>query len=77
LLLEEYHLLNLPASFTISGMATKVSAEVLKLVRKQLASAGGKARAKKYDEATLSKWGARGGRPKKTKAAPRRKRGGK
>jgi hypothetical protein len=56
-------------------MATKVSAEVMKLVRKQLASAGGKARAKKYDAATLSKWGARGGRPKKSKAAARGKRG--
>jgi hypothetical protein len=53
-------------------MATKVSTEVMKLVRKQLASAGGKARAKKYDAATLSKWGARGGRPKKTKARGKR-----
>jgi hypothetical protein len=31
----------------------------------QLAKKGGKARAKKYDKATLSKWAKKGGRPKK------------
>jgi hypothetical protein len=46
-------------------MIRKVSAEVLKLVCKELASAGGKARAKKYDRATLSKWARMGGRPRK------------
>jgi hypothetical protein len=55
-------------------MIKKVSAEVLKLVRKQLASAGGKARAKKYDRATRVKWAKLGGRPKKkaTKSAAKR-----
>jgi hypothetical protein len=55
----------MPASFNISRMVKKVSAEVLKLARKQLASKGGKARAKKYDSGTLSKWAKLGGRPRK------------
>ena len=33
----------------------------------ELGSKGGKARAAKYDKATLSKWAKRGGRPKKAK----------
>jgi hypothetical protein len=59
-------------------MVRKVGAEVLKLVRRQLASAGGKARAMKYDRATLSKWAKLGGRPKKKTqgASARGKRGG-
>ena len=32
---------------------------------KLLGRAGGHARAKKYDKATLSKWGRKGGRPRK------------
>jgi general stress protein YciG len=38
-----------------------------KIIREFLAEAGrkgGKARAKKYDKATLSKWAKKGGRPK-------------
>jgi general stress protein YciG len=36
----------------------------------QIAKKGGKARAEKYDKATLSKWARKGGRPpKKTKGA--------
>ena len=31
----------------------------------QIGSKGGKTRAKKYDKATLSKWGNKGGRPRK------------
>lgn len=46
-------------------MAIKIAAEIKKLLRKQFASSGGKARAKKYDHATLSKWAKRGGRPRK------------
>jgi hypothetical protein len=46
-------------------MAVKVTPELRKLIRKELASAGGKARAEKYDHATLSKWAKRGGRPRK------------
>jgi general stress protein YciG len=41
-----------------------------KMVREYLASIGrkgGKARATKYDKATLSKWAKKGGRPKKGK----------
>jgi general stress protein YciG len=40
----------------------------LKIVKEFLANAGrkgGKARAAKHDKATLSKWGKKGGRPKK------------
>ena len=44
--------------------ALKITPEVRKFY-KQLASEGGKARAKKYDHATLSEWAKRGGRPKK------------
>jgi hypothetical protein len=49
-------------------MVMKITAEMRQLIRKELASAGGKARAKKYDHATLSKWAKRGGRPRKTKS---------
>jgi hypothetical protein len=45
-------------------MGLKITREVRKFY-KQLASEGGKARAKKYDHATLSEWAKRGGRPKK------------
>lgn len=58
-------------------MARQVSAEVLKLVRKQLASTGGKARAKKYDRATLSRWAKLGGRPRKAEVTSRGKTVGK
>ena len=39
----------------------------------ELAKKGGKARAKKYDKATLSKWAKKGGRPPKKKKANGRK----
>jgi len=41
---------------------------------RQVASAGGKARAKKYPHETLSKWARKGGRPRKDagKSAPKR-----
>jgi hypothetical protein len=48
-------------------MGLKITPAVRKFY-KQLASAGGKARAKKYDHATLSEWAKRGGRPRKAKA---------
>jgi general stress protein YciG len=41
-----------------------------KMIREYLASIGrkgGKARASKYDKATLSKWAKKGGRPPKSK----------
>jgi hypothetical protein len=51
-----------------SSVAIKITVEMRQLVRKELARAGGKARAKKYDHATLSKWAKLGGRPRKEKA---------
>ena len=50
---------------------------MMKLVQTELASKGGKARAEKYDSATLSEWAKLGGRPKKKtrSAAKREKRG--
>ena len=51
----------------IYRMGLKITPAVRKFY-KQLASAGGKARAKKYDHATLSEWAKRGGRPRKAKA---------
>jgi hypothetical protein len=49
-------------------MAVKITPELRMLIWTQLASEGGKARAEKYDHATLSKWAKLGGRPKKTDA---------
>lgn len=43
----------------------KITTEMRKLIQGQLAAMGGRARAKKYDHATLSKWAKRGGRPRK------------
>lgn len=43
----------------------KLTEEMKRLVREDFASKGGKARAKKYDKKTLSKWAKKGGRPKK------------
>jgi hypothetical protein len=50
---------------------SKAVEEALRKVRRELASAGGKARAKKYDKKTLSKWAKKGGRPRKRKAGAR------
>jgi hypothetical protein len=43
----------------------KITEEIKKEIRRQLASSGGKARARKYDAKTLSKWAKKGGRPRK------------
>jgi len=43
----------------------KVTKEMVRAVQRKLARSGGKARAKKYDKATLSKWAKKGGRPRK------------
>lgn len=48
-------------------MANRMPEEVRRYLA-QLAKKGGKARAKKYDRATLSKWAKKGGRPKKQQA---------
>jgi hypothetical protein len=45
-------------------MGLKITPEIRGFY-KQLTSMGGKARAKKYDHATLSEWAKRGGRPRK------------
>jgi hypothetical protein len=42
----------------------KVTEEMWRLVQSELGKKGGEARAKKYDAATLSKWGKMGGRPR-------------
>jgi general stress protein YciG len=39
--------------------------KVIRQYLTEIARRGGKARAKKYDKATLSKWGKKGGRPPK------------
>jgi len=44
----------------------RITEELRREIRRQLASAGGKARAAKYDKKTLSKWAKKGGRPPKT-----------
>jgi hypothetical protein len=43
----------------------KISEEVMREARRKLASKGGRARAKKYNKKTLSKWAKKGGRPRK------------
>ena len=48
-------------------MTDKLPEEVRKYLA-QLAKKGGKARAKKYDKQTLSKWAKKGGRPPKKRA---------
>jgi hypothetical protein len=45
----------------------KITKEMRDKIRRELASSGGKARAKKYDKKTLSKWAKKGGRPRKVK----------
>ena len=55
-------------------LAMKKSKTMPAAVRKffhEITSKGGKARAKKYDAKTLSKWGAKGGRPRKKKEGAR------
>jgi len=43
----------------------KDAEKVIRQYLTEIARKGGKARAKKYDKATLSKWGKKGGRPPK------------
>jgi hypothetical protein len=43
----------------------KITEKLKREVRRELASEGGKARAKQYDKKTLSKWARLGGRPPK------------
>ncbi len=46
----------------------KITEELKREIRRQFASAGGRARAKKYDKKTLREWAKKGGRPRKEKA---------
>lgn len=47
---------------------------IKKMTLKQFATAGGKARAKKYSKEKLSEWGKKGGRPRgKRRVIPRYK----
>lgn len=43
----------------------KITAKLKGELMRQMGSLGGKARAKKYSKATLSKWAKKGGRPRK------------
>lgn len=49
--------------------------QAVKEFYRQVASAGGKARAKKYPHETLSKWAKKGGRPRKDASKSASKRG--
>jgi hypothetical protein len=49
----------------------KITTEMREQIRREMASKGGKARAKKYDKKTLSKWAKKGGRPRTKKAGAR------
>ena len=46
-------------------MAKKIAAKLMRDALRQLAVAGGKARAKKYSKKQLSEWAKKGGRPRK------------
>lgn len=63
----------MPASFIITGMAIKITAEMKRAIRTQLARSGGKARAAKYSSEQLSKWAKKGGRPRKDAKAEGKK----
>jgi hypothetical protein len=55
-------------------MAIKVTNEMKRAIRSQLARSGGKARAAKYSHEQLSEWAAKGGRPRKnTKEASKKR----
>jgi general stress protein YciG len=45
----------------------KVELDLIREYLRKIARKGGKARAAKYDKATLSKWAKKGGRPPKAK----------
>ena len=64
---------NLLGKYYCVCMALKMTPAVKEFYR-QVASAGGKARAEKYPHETLSKWAKKGGRPRKdaSKSAPKR-----
>ena len=55
-------------------MATKISAEVRRVIRSQFARSGGEARASKYAHEQLSEWAKKGGRPRKDANAKGKKR---
>jgi len=61
-----FHLTNLQSKFNLPGMdkQAKITPSVKDYIR-QVASLGGKARARKYSKAILSKWAKLGGRPPK------------
>jgi hypothetical protein len=43
----------------------EITEEIKQQLRREFAASGGRARAKKYSKAKLSKWAKKGGRPKK------------
>jgi hypothetical protein len=50
----------------------RITEELKRQVRRELASRGGKARAEKYGKKTLSKWAKLGGRPPKPEKGAKR-----
>ena len=66
---------NIPCKFYYYSMKKKVTDEMVRLVFEKFGSAGGKARAKKYDRETLRKWARMGGRPRKNSQTKSTKRG--
>jgi hypothetical protein len=62
--------LDKPVGQVIINMTVKFMKKKSDLIREylsQLGKKGGRARADKYDKATLSKWAKKGGRPRKEK----------
>jgi hypothetical protein len=54
---------NVLASYILQHV--KIADKVMQEARRELASAGGKARAKKFSKSVLKKWARLGGRPRK------------
>jgi hypothetical protein len=61
-------LTNEQQSNKLAGQVMKDMEKAIKEYLSRIASKGGKARAEKYDKATLSKWAKKGGRPPKKDA---------
>jgi hypothetical protein len=56
---------NLPSKYHASDLDKNLITPAVKRFLKELASEGGKGRARKYPKAVLSKWAKLGGRPRK------------
>jgi hypothetical protein len=58
-----YNLTKLLATYIVRRV--KIGKKIRKQIRRELAAAGGRARAAKYDKKTIAAWGRKGGRPPK------------